>query len=127
LRHVDALFAEKVLGHTLHEVDCPLMNTTDYWPNLAWYVGEGMATEQFLPKYHQSLDAAWPGVEKIINYGLNWSVWISFHANGHRVKVREGMIDRFEAHEPTPALAIVKACLLSMGVTEQEIKEAEVA
>jgi len=68
--------------------------------------------------YCESLDAAWRGVEKLVRD--EWGFSLEDDASQWVVEV--GM---YRATAATPALAVVKACLLAAGVTQEEIEEAE--
>lgn len=111
-RKLDALFAERVLGHRL----------------VASFVGDDIPLEEMpslslrdVRPYTTSLDAAWEGVEKLDirtlsmarDSGGDWCYSQCHTEYGHW------------GIAPHPALAIVLACLRAVGVTEEEIEEAK--
>jgi hypothetical protein len=71
-----------------------------------------------LPKFHADLGAVWQGVEKLTKDG--WSFALQ---DGDPLWLCS--CGQYDGEASTPALAILKACLLAKGVTEQEIKETE--
>ncbi len=116
-RKLDALYAERVLEWDLTE------------DGLIRIVRERGEKIYDVPNFTKSLDAAWPGVEKIISdrkaeFSLssehfykdaNWAAMFSWPG-------RDEIADVYTVH---PALALVKACLLAVGVTQEEIDDAE--
>lgn len=119
-RKLDALFAEKVLGIEAVQSTKGL-GGHDYRQLTAY---SGVAVMQLIPEYTQSLDAAWTGVEKLdgsfyfqvrgaCNHCFTSSVKWSDH--GHDGKLWN------EVYDDPPAMALSKACLLAVGVTQEEI------
>ena len=101
-RRLDALFEERVLGVTFNDSANPF---------------------RMMPNYTTSLDAAWVGVEKVPLPAEFWITrdeddgmfWVSFHRNSKK----------HESCEDHPALALVKALLYAVGVTQEEIDGCE--
>ncbi len=120
-RKLNALFAERVLGWTVHHYE-----KDDVW---FWYPKNSKEYWHF-PKGNQfteSLDAAWPGVEKIISdrkgdFTLSkpefehgkWSAMCAWLSG-----------DLIEACDVSAPRAVVKLCCLAVGVTQAEIDGAE--
>lgn len=113
LRHVNALFAERVLGQT------------------DWYLSDrskgGYASKmnpyQSLPDYTSSLDATWAGVEKV-----NLPVAVEYWPSGATCfRITKGGAQVGFEMELEPAEALVKALLLAVGVTQAEIDAAVAA
>ncbi len=96
-RKLDALFAEWVLGWTYNDAPEP------YWFDEA----NNKKHDACFWRPTESLDAAWMGVEKLCK---ERNLAIKFDG---------------EASLSVAATRIVKACLLTVGVTEDEIAEAE--
>ena len=128
LRRLDALFAERVMGHTIQPAH---RSMTSYDGGPPVVVGES-ATGDYgcyygsIPRYTQSIDAAWEGLQTIhldrseIRKITLWddtsegskpyhaSVW-GAKSGGH------GYADH-------PAEALVLACLRAVGCSEEEMK-----
>lgn len=101
-RRLDAMFAERVLG--IEVDDAP-------------------------HKYTQSLDAAWSGVERTMHRGLFADALFNMKSGSHSPWVVSFSFARsmhsVTATGATPAIAVVKACLLACGVTQEEIDACE--
>lgn len=133
-RKLDALFAERVLG-------CKPLWVEDwvYCGCGDGFLHSASSSTTVLDEYTTSLDAAWEGVEKLDadwNFHLfrveNGDLGTGWHAelSDHRpsgLPEDEAYGGRWIVHratDPTPALAIVLACLRAVGVSEEEIREA---
>ncbi len=132
-RSLDALFAERVLGFTVRqqEIVTPVPNVFYGGPNDGWYMTHAArghvlaAGGDFLtvPEFTQSLDAAWAGMEKLDIFSIEfdkpineWECEIGyFDGPNSRTDVGYGLI---------PALTLVKACLLAVGVSQEDIDAA---
>jgi hypothetical protein len=125
LRDLDAMFAEKVLGWTFNPGSEPYWFDTD----------RNKKHDAQFWNPHASLDAAWLGVEKIIEGGWTFGcvqdedeIQVNLHNDDLSTQCDKCLAfhNRYESakHHSFP-LAILKACLLAKGVTEQEIKEME--
>ena len=97
-RKLDALFAVEVLGE----------------PSTYFSASPGPTT---------SLDAAWPGVEKVGGDASLNTCWCGDFPDRH-FEAELTPYAAYMAEAPTPALALVKACLLAVGVTQVEIDDA---
>ena len=126
LRRLDALFAERVLGHTI-QPDHRGMTAYDGGPPVV--VGES-ATGDYgcfygsIPHYTRSLDAAWEGMVKIhLDYSETRKIWDDT-ADGSRPygALIEGAKGSGYAKADHPAEALVLACLRVVGVSEEELK-----
>ena len=120
LRRLDALFAERVMGHTIPPAH---RSMTSYDGGPPVVVGES-ATGDYccyygsIPRYTQSLDAVWAGAAEhfpIIEISMEPRS-IPFHAEVER--------DGFESMDDAdhPAEALVLACLRAVGCSEEEMK-----
>ena len=125
LRRLDALFAERVLGHTI-QPDHRGMTAYDGGPPVV--VGES-ATGDYgcsygsIPHYTRSLDAAWTAT----NDG-----WCCRQVNGDFNFIYAAEVVRHKGHgehekftaqaEGHPSEALVLACLRAVGCTEEEMK-----
>ena len=112
-RGLDALFAERVLGW---ERSSQGINWCENGEPVAMASGP---INRFCPT--KSLDAAWAGVEKI---GKN-DFCLERFASWWRASVNPSATHEEFVVDDTPALALVKACLLAVGVTQKEIDDAE--
>ena len=113
-RHLDAMFAERVLGWKLTPGHEPYWYDAEHnkkWDATFWHP-------------HASLDAAWQGVEKIRFDG--WTLKIIVIGEFCEVIADHYQKARHFLRVPVAqtALAIVKACLLATGDTEPQINEA---
>ena len=126
LRRLDALFAERVLGHTI-QPDHRGMTAYDGGPPVV--VGES-ATGDYgcsygsIPHYTRSLDAAWEGAQM----RFDWWVLRKITSRGHpendlffiaEVGKRQ---EKGEYSADHPAEALVLACLRAVGCSEEELK-----
>lgn len=115
-RRLDALFAERVLGEVRTDpgVRCP-SDINRLSPGGCWVCySDPWEPGDWRPmKYTQSLDAAWLGVEKV----GNWA-YVDFD---HLSACNEWMCNG--AQGVTPAAALVRACLLAVGVSQEEIDD----
>jgi len=117
LRKLDAEFAERVLGLTTGTVQesTPYGSTRVHW----CAPGDNQDYDD-LPTYTRSLDAAWPGVEKVINASL-FSAYFQLKSGDAAVCREDGWIGTFiyprdcaSVDGPActhPAEALVRACL----------------
>lgn len=143
-RNLDALFAERVLGFIVVK---RLVVTPGAWsrhpasPNDGWYMrhppdrGHILAEggDGLVPPYTTSLDAALAGVKKVFidHFNLDWmrclGKWCaSTHClDCHTDRCLSECVDFVWVERPTPAAAVVVACLLAAGVPEREIEDAE--
>ena len=112
LRRLDALFAERVMGHGLG---------SDLGGNMRWYNSKQEPLED-LPPYTQSLDAVWEATHEKFCCRTLFSDYNYFH----RVKVclEDGTLDHQDitAEADHPAEALVLACLRAVGCSEEEMK-----
>jgi len=113
LRALDAEFAREVLGRVVEyrEVVPHGIGAEDGW---LWRHPDGVGHILIeggwngLPRYHESQDAAWAGVEKI---GLD-QVQLKKHGNGWYCECYDPNFPGYRtAHGATPAEALTKACL----------------
>ncbi len=115
LRRLDALFAERVLGNTEEHASF----------TSSCHVCGGDSSH--LPRYTRSLDAAWEGAKQrglafgIETVGEDWSCRACIGARHSYVME----MPQYEATAPHPAEALVLACLRAVGVSEEEIGDAE--
>ena len=126
LRRLDALFAERVMGHTIPPAH---RSMTSYDGGPPVVVGES-ATGDYccyygsIPRYTRSLDAAWEGVAKVHNPYV--ALFDDVRAGKERgwccgFDPDENQSFSFEAHSAHPAEALVLACLRAVGVEESEL------
>jgi hypothetical protein len=104
-RKLDALFAERVLGLTVHH-------------SIGYEVHPNLTLPPVpLRSYTTSLDAAWPH---------GWSfVGVEGNPDDYCATVREEDFgEEFVGKAETPALALVIAMCRARGITEREINEA---
>jgi len=125
-RKLDALFAERVLGCNVEWVEV--------WPRCECGHREhsndaDSNMDGDLWHYTESLDAAWQGVERTNAETLTldrmadeWDCELYGPCTYERGEPMSEWATSGRA--PTPALAIVLACLRAVGVAEQEIEEA---
>ena len=129
-RDLDALFATRVLGLDL-SVECEGWQDED---STHWRCDScghrGMWGEDFKhtvqPRhYTQSLDAAWAGVEKVSS--RTTLECLHRHRGDYRchaavrIPCESDYLTYDSAEASHPALALVKACLLAVGVSQEEI------
>ena len=124
LRRLDALFAERVMGHTIQPAH---RSMTSYDGGPPVVVGES-ATGDYgcyygsIPRYTQSLDAVWEATHEKFCCRTLFSDYNYFH----RVKVclEDGTLDHQDitAEADHPAEALVLACLRAVGCSEEEMK-----
>jgi len=123
LRRLDALFATKVLGHTITEMQCKSLHT-ETWDRLPFITVGGLPLE--LPRYTRSLDAALAGIPRASATFLTGPAIT-------RIRVVEGEECAVEmrspcgrwgvkASAPHPAEALVIAALRAVGCSEEELK-----
>ena len=136
LRRLDALFAERVLGHTI-QPDHRGMTAYDGGPPVV--VGES-ATGDYgcfygsIPHYTRSLDAVWEGAGGNTPNGLMVKLFrhddLAFHVNTvgdtccwRFINAEDGnIVSEGWADIDHPAEALVLACLRAVGVGEEELK-----
>jgi hypothetical protein len=121
-RALDALFAERVLG-------CKLIKYLgDYSCASCGHNVLGGPDADALLYFTSSLDAAWAGVEKVRNRGLfadrSFILCVPVEGRPEAKFIFARDAESVRASAPTPALALVKACLLAVGVTQAEIDDA---
>jgi len=122
-RKLDALFAERVLGDPKPDWQCK-HNLERSSPGRAWVcVSDPNECEHdWRPaKFTTSLDAAWAGVEKFNDPRMGVTTLSIEHTSTGKWRA---YVSDSVARESTPALALVKACLLAVGVTQEEIDAA---
>jgi len=122
-RKLDALFAERVLGDPKPDWQCK-HNLDRSSPGRAWVcVSDPHECEHdWRPaKFTTSLDAAWPGVEKL-DAPTFVKFWFGYEDRDIRAEIDTD--STYEGIGDHPALALVKARLLSVGVTQEEIDAA---
>lgn len=110
LRRLDALFAERVLQLTIHEMPMLSIHTGE-WTRESMLTVDGASFP--LPRYTRSLDAAWEGA-----MALGKGVDVKSGDSLHCARIGAGPVV-FSNH---PAEALVLACLRAVGCTEEELK-----
>lgn len=119
-RRLAAMFAERVLGWTYKTYPDGVCPHIKHWSD-----ADGNLRLRSDMRFTASLDLAWKGVEKLAGPKLA-SVDFVDTASGWCCDFSWGIDNGAEVEFCTsPAAALVKACLLAVGVTQQEIEEAE--
>ena len=118
-RKLDALFAERVLGLEVEVRQFPRSTFLG-----GGTVSDYAAMDGWLPSYTSSLDAAWAGVEKrrgseLFTHHFSLSYEDTGMYRAEFIFPRDGQA--FKVFDSEPALALVKACLLAVGVSQEEI------
>ena len=130
-RKLDALYAERVLEL---EVKWPAPeHTIPPGPYLVESDASGAHTID-LPHYDLSLDAAWPGVEKVDSISIDGPIgpcvekqWCVSAEQIHAVDGQSSCGVSYTAYAAALTRALVCALLLAVGVTQDEIDATEVA
>jgi hypothetical protein len=131
-RHLDRLFAERVLGNKVAQfgdhADPFWLRSKDGWA----MIQPGEEHMRPLPNYVGSLDSAWPGVEKLRNEwvielrNLNHDTWLAELAQHRPTGLAEddpygGRWFSHVGESAHPAEALVLAALRAVGVTDEEM------
>jgi len=124
LRRLDALFAERVMGHTIPPAH---RSMTSYDGGPPVVVGES-ATGDYccyygsIPRYTRSLDAAWEGSDR-----HGWDVSLTTRGRLDMFTTVDVIGWESDTHGHSrevahPAEALVLACLRAVGVEESELQ-----
>lgn len=144
LRHLDALFEEKVLGNPV--VHGHNTATGEYAPYVRTQILEtgpekgkslGIRYVRRFTNSHFALSWSWEGVEKMKLGGCglvhddhaHWALATdgmqNIDASGEPFDLQTTFIVEKHYFRKTPAHAVVVGCLLAVGVSEEKIKQAE--
>lgn len=108
LRRLDALFAERVLGHDIFDWTEQPVHGVDYWSRMV--AGP-------LPKYTRRLDLAWEGATEYREVAGPFAEDGLFRATTYTDEPTP-----FVGTADHPAEALVLACLRAVGCSEEELQ-----
>ncbi len=107
-REKDARFAEKVLGVVVEKAE------DGSWPCIR-RKDEGGIYWDPVPTYGESLNDVWPGVEKLQEAGLRFSLYVNSYGLAYEFLVDREGCEEFIVESETPARAVRDACLRAVG------------